>query len=80
MQTRIRKWGNGLGVRIPKSLAQQLGIEAGCNIDLSVEDGQLIVRPRRSPKYELKQLLQSVTAENVHREIEIGEPVGREAR
>jgi len=48
-------------------------------VDLSVEDGELIVRPRRQPKYELKDLLRSITAKNVHKEVETGDPVGREA-
>ena len=79
MQTKVQKWGNSLGLRIPKSFAVQAGIEAGSEVDLSVEDGELIVRPRRQPKYELKDLLRSITAKNVHKEVETGDPVGREA-
>ena len=79
MQTKIQKWGNSLGLRIPKALAEQAGVEAGSDVDLSVKDGKLVVRPRRRRRYELKRLLQAVTAENVHKEIETGEPVGREA-
>lgn len=79
MQTKVQKWGNSLGLRIPKSFAQQAGVGAGSHVDLSVEDGELIVRPRRSPRYELKDLLRAVTAKNVHRQIATGEPVGREA-
>lgn len=79
MQTKVQKWGNSLGLRIPKSFADQAGVEAGSEVDLSVEDGELIVRPRRQPRYELKDLLRSVTAKNLHKEIDTGDPVGREA-
>ena len=79
MQTRIQKWGNSLGLRIPKAFAEQAGVQAGSDVDLSVKDGNLVVRPRRRRKYELKRLLQAVTAGNIHREIETGEPAGREA-
>ena len=78
MQTKVQKWGNSLGLRIPKSFAEQAGVEAGSEVDLSVEDGELIVRPRRQPKYELKDLLRNITAKNVHKEVETGDPVGRE--
>lgn len=78
MQTRIQKWGNSLGLRIPKVLAEQSGVEAGSEVDLSIEEGDLVVRLRRSPRYELKELLQAVTAKNVYTEVETGEPVGRE--
>ena len=79
MQTKVQKWGNSLGLRIPKSFAEQAGVEAGSEVDLSVEDGELIIRPKRLPKYELKDLLRGVTAKNVHKAVETGEPVGREA-
>lgn len=81
MQTRILKWGNSLGLRIPKSFAELAGVSAGSEVDLLVEDGELIVRPRRSRevRYRLQGLLKKVTARNVHREIETGKPVGREA-
>jgi antitoxin MazE len=79
MQTKIQKWGNSLGLRIPKSFAEQAGVQAGSDVDLSVEDGELIVRPMRLPRYDLKDLLRAVTAKNVHRVVETGDPVGREA-
>jgi antitoxin MazE len=79
MQTKVQKWGNSLGLRIPKSFAEQAGVEAGSEVDLSVEEGELIVRPRRKPSYDLKDLLRGVTAKNVHKEVETGDPVGREA-
>ena len=79
MQTKIRKWGNSLGLRIPKSFAEEAGVEAGSDVDLLVEDGELIIRPRRSPSYQLKDLLPAVTSKNVHKEIKTGDPVGREA-
>ena len=78
MQTKIHKWGNSLGLRIPKAFAEQAGVEAGSEVDLSVEDGELIVRPIRFPRYNLKDLLREVTAKNVHEEVEIRGPLGRE--
>jgi antitoxin MazE len=78
MQTKIQKWGNSLGLRIPKAFARQAGVDAGSEVDLSVEDGQLLVRPTHLPSYNLKHLLRAVTAKNVHREVQTGKPVGRE--
>jgi antitoxin MazE len=78
VQSKIQRWGNSLGMRIPKVLAEQAGVEAGSEVDLSVEDGDLIVRPARLPRYHLKDLLRGITAENVHEEVETGEALGRE--
>ena len=78
MRTKTEKWGRSLGLRIPKTLAEQAGIEVGSEIELSVRDGDLIVRPLQIHRYNLKDLLRGVTPENIHTEIEIGDPVGKE--
>lgn len=78
MKTRALKWGNSLGVRIPKAFAKEIGIEVGSEVDLSVENGTLILRPRRRPKYELSNLLRGVTERNRHEEIDTGR-TGRES-
>jgi antitoxin MazE len=78
VQTRIQKWGNSLGLRIPKSFAEQAGVEAGSQVDLALEDGELIIRPSRKPKYDLAALLRRVTDGNVHAEVQTGPPAGRE--
>jgi antitoxin MazE len=43
MQTRVQKWGNSLGLRIPRSLADQIGLGAGTAVSLSAKDGALVV-------------------------------------
>ena len=78
LRTKIQKWGNSLGLRIPKSFAAETGIEAGSDVELSVKDGQLTVRPILRPRYHLDDLLRKVTYKNVHREIDTGDGVGRE--
>ena len=79
MQTRIQKWGNSLGLRIPKSFAAEAQVEAGSTVDISVDDGQLIVTPVRRRKYVLRDLLRAVNSNNLHHEVDTGEAVGREA-
>ena len=79
MVTKVQKWGNSLGIRIPKSFAEEARVEAGSTVDISVVDGQLVIKPVQSSKYELKRLLSKVTKDNVHREISSGGPQGKEA-
>ena len=78
MQTKIQRWGNSLGLRIPRSFAQEAGVEAGSEVDLSVQDGDLVVKPARRRTYQLKDLLRRVTAKNLHGEVDTGRPVGKE--
>lgn len=78
MRARVQRWGNSLAVRIPKSFAEESGIEDGSQVDISLNDGSIIVTPSRTPSYRLDDLLAKVTAENLHEETDTGAPVGRE--
>ena len=79
MQTRIQKWGNSLGLRIPRSFAAEAQVEEGATVDLSVKNGRLLVRPLRVRKYALKVLLRKVSRRDLHGEVATGRVVGREA-
>ncbi|MFQ5829971.1 MAG: AbrB/MazE/SpoVT family DNA-binding domain-containing protein [Candidatus Methylomirabilia bacterium] len=79
MHTKVQKWGNSLGLRIPRSFAAETQVEEGTTVDLSIEDGRLLVRPLRARKYALNELLKKVTTRNLHAEVPTGEAAGREA-
>ena len=74
----VQKWGNSLAVRIPQSLAGQIDVEEGTAVELSVRDGELIVRPDRSPKLSLGALLKNCKPSHLHGETDFGNDVGRE--
>lgn len=77
METRIQKWGNSLGIRIPIHLAKQLKLHAGSVVNISIEEGRLIVD---SQKYDLDLMLKDITPENFHHlEIEDKDQLGNEA-
>lgn len=78
MRARIRKWGNSLALRIPRSLAADARLVTDTDVDLTVEDGRLIVTPVASGP-SLDDLLARVTPENAHAEVETGHRVGHEA-
>lgn len=78
MQTKIQKWGNSLGLRIPKSFAVEAQVEEGTTVDMSVQNGRLLLRPLRPRRYTLAGLLRKVSRKNRHAEVPAGRPVGRE--
>ncbi len=78
MRARIQKWGNSLGLRIPKAFAADTGVSEGSEVDLTLEDGRLVITPR-GPRYTLNDLLSDVTDENRHGEVDVGTPRGSEA-
>jgi antitoxin MazE len=78
MRTKIQKWGNSLGLRIPRSFAKEAQVEAGATVDLRVTQGRLEVRPVRRERYELEDLLAGITPKNLHHEVDTGRPEGKE--
>ena len=78
MQTKIQRWGNSLGLRIPRSFAEEAGVIAGSEVDLSIRNGDLIVKPARRRTYRLRDLLAKVTPRNRHAAVRTGRAVGRE--
>ncbi len=78
MLARIQKWGNSLGLRIPKALAADAQVAEGTSVELNVENGRLIVAPQRKAKCSIKDLVARITPENLHGESDTGSPVGRE--
>jgi antitoxin MazE len=79
METRVQKWGNSLAVRIPKPLADEIGLKDNSPVQLSLHDRQLVVVPVRVPALNLDALLAQVTEANRHSEISTGVAVGGEA-
>jgi antitoxin MazE len=78
MRTKIEKWGDDLALRIPPPDAEIIGLTPGCEVELVVENGCLIVKKPRRRKYTLDQLLSQVTEANRHDEVDWGPPAGKE--
>ena len=76
--TQISKWGNSLGLRLPKSVAREAQVDEGDTVDVSVRNGAIVIRPSR-PTYSLEQLVTKITPRNRHDEIDWSAPVGHEA-
>lgn len=74
----IQKWGNSLAVRIPRVLAGQLNVAEGACVELRVQAGELVVRPVRSKKLSLSELLRNCKPAQLHGETDFGDDVGRE--
>jgi antitoxin MazE len=78
METRVKKWGNSLALRIPRPLAAEVGLEEDSLVELSLVDGKLVITPETEPELRLEDLLARVTEENLHGEINTGPATGRE--
>jgi antitoxin MazE len=66
MKTRVQKWGNSLAVRIPRSFAEEMGIGNNAPVEMSLEEGALVIKADRDRQWDLDALLAEVTDENIH--------------
>lgn len=78
MKTTAQKWGNSLAIRVPKSVATQVGLKAKDDLEIEVEDGNVVLKPQLRRTYRLDDLVKKITKKNVHGEIDTGTAVGRE--
>lgn len=79
METRVTKCGNGLALHIPKPLANQLGLEVNSLVRMLLRGDALVIKSVPPPRLKLDDLMDQVTAQNLHGEVDNGPAVGREA-
>lgn len=79
MNARIQKWGNSLAVSIPKAMASEVGLAEKAPVELLLDEGRIVVIPRPAKRVRLDQLLAKITPENMHREVDTGNPMGNES-
>jgi antitoxin MazE len=86
MLTRVQKWGNSQGLRLTKALMSEAGIRVGDQVNLSVQEGRIIVKPVSRVlgessvrgRYDLETLLAEIPEEYQPEELDWGPPTGNE--
>lgn len=64
MKTKLKMWGNSLGVRIPKTLSDDLGLSTDREVIISRENNTLSITPV-TKEVTLEGLLQQITPDNI---------------
>ena len=78
MKTQIKKWGNSLALRIPKSFALNANLSQNELVDLSIDKEKIVITPIGNKEYSLDELLERVDENNLHGEFDTGSSVGKE--
>ena len=80
MITNIVKWGNSQGIRIPKSMLDELHWSENENILIIIDKGKLVIE--KTKKKEDKKIIEALFKENDEKyepvDIDWGEPEGDE--
>jgi antitoxin MazE len=82
MKVKLAKWGNSLGVRVPRAAAEAAGLKAGTEVDVLVQGDELRIRRSIPLKhYHLEDLIAEMDRlgpENRPEVIDWGPDVGAE--
>ena len=82
MKTKAQKWGNSLAVRIPRGIAEEVGLKPNAALTIEVRKGRIVLVPAKEsgviPRYRLDDLLRGAKRRVRHAEVDFGPPVGRE--
>jgi len=76
MIRKVNLWGNGLGLKIPKTFAKEIGLKRGSKVKMTLEKGKLVIQP--TGKTSLKALVDQITPENSYEAMGFGRAEGRE--
>ena len=81
MTTTVQKWGNSLGIRVPKAIAEQVQLKDGSAVEFDTSRGVLTIRPlrrARRSKYTLAELIKGSKGPSPYRHLDHDKPVGKE--
>jgi antitoxin MazE len=79
MKAVVKKWGNSASVRIPAAVLQAAKLRVDDSVDVREESGRIVIEPVPRTEYSLPELLKGIRPENLHDEVDLGRPVGKEA-
>jgi len=79
---RVSKWGNGLGILLPKQVVEKMELKAGDKLVLEMEDGVVTLKKESDvlviPRYKLEDLLKDYEGYQNEEYWKDVEPVGEE--
>ena len=80
MLSKVQKWGNSQGIRIPKNLLENSHIKIGEEVTISANNGKIIVESTHKirGKYDINDLISKMPEDYEVEEESWGIPSGRE--
>lgn len=80
MLSKVIKWGNSQGIRIPKNLLENSQIKVGEEVDITVQEGKIIVEATNKirGRYSIKDLVNKMPKDYEPKEENWGATMGRE--
>jgi antitoxin MazE len=79
MKVRIKRWADSAAVLIPGSVMAATALALDQAVEVREEGGRISIEPIRPPTSDLDQLLDQMTPDSFHEEVDFEPAVGDEA-
>jgi antitoxin MazE len=78
MVSKVQRWGNSQGLRLPKHILESADISVGDNVEVISQEGQIIIKKVARRKFNLAEMVSRMPRNYKAREESFGKPVGKE--
>ncbi len=78
METNVQKWGNSLGIRLSKAIADSYALRSGSRVVVKDVKNGILVQVVKRKRRTLDEMLKGVTKASLHTEIDWGNAEGDE--
>ncbi|RGC53797.1 AbrB/MazE/SpoVT family DNA-binding domain-containing protein [Absiella sp. AM29-15] len=78
LTTKVKKWGNGNGILLPKALLGLLSLSENDDLSIEVENGSIILKPMKPKRLTLAERFKNYEGETKQSEYWTDNPVGKE--
>lgn len=78
VETKLQKWGNSDGIRIPKSFLKALNLKTNDLVGLKQDTDCIIISKAKNSKISLEERFAQYDGENLAKEFKWDESVGKE--
>jgi len=78
MTSKVQKWGNSQGLRLPKQVLDLADIAVGEDVEIVVGERQILIKKVRRPKFDLAEMVARIPKGYKPKEVDFGPAVGKE--
>ena len=79
MRAKIQKWGNSLGLRLPKLIANDAQLIEGSEVEITMDGTSVVISLAKKRKYNLSDLIKKYPKKKGKtKELDWGKATGRE--
>ena len=78
METKLQKWGNSCGIRIPNIILKTLDIKVNERLDIKEENGNIVISKIKNNKWTIAERVEEYNGDKLENDFEWDEPKGRE--